>query len=99
MKMDDFRNSYNDSSLPLGSLAPGGSSTGNVETGGDIDYFAISLVAGRTYAFNLTGAPGGGGTLTDAYLELRNATGGYLAANGDANGTDDSQIVYTATAS
>ena len=54
----------NDNSTP-GRVAVGGSATGAVGTAGDQDRFAVELVAGRTYQFDLTGSPGGGGTLPD----------------------------------
>ena len=52
----------NDNSTP-GRVAVGGSATGAIGTDGDQDRFAVELVAGRTYQFDLTGSPGGGGTL------------------------------------
>jgi hypothetical protein len=93
---DDYRNTYNSTSAPLGSLTAGGSATGNIEIGGDADVFAVTLVAGRTYIFDLKGSPGGGGTLSDTYLTLLNSSGGYLTGNSNANGSNDSQVIFTA---
>ena len=56
----------NDNSTP-GRVAVGGSATGAIGTPGDQDRFAVELVAGRTYQFDLTGSPGGGGTLPDTF--------------------------------
>jgi hypothetical protein len=78
-----------------GRLTPAGSVTGTIETAGDGDWFAISLVAGQRYSFNLDGASGG---LPDPYLNLYNASGTLLDANDDSNGLN-SQIVYTAASS
>jgi hypothetical protein len=56
---DDFSSTIN----TTGSIATGGSKTGNFETGGDSDWFKVALTAGTTYLFKLTGAPDTGGTL------------------------------------
>ena len=45
---DDYRDTYNDTSLPLGSVTAGSSMTGNIETAGDKDMFAVTLTAGKT---------------------------------------------------
>ncbi len=80
-----------------GRLTPGSSVTSAIDTGNDSDYFRISLVAGETYTFS-TYLSGGG--LSDSILTLRNAAGGVIAQNDDAN-TDArllySEIIYTAT--
>ena len=51
-----------------GAVAVGGSATGTIETAHDQDWFAVELVAGRTYQFDLGGSPSGGGTLSDTFL-------------------------------
>ena len=51
-----------------GSVAVGGSAAGDIETARDRDWFAVELVAGRTYVFDLEGSPTGAGTLSDTYL-------------------------------
>ena len=61
-----------------GRVAVGGSATGNIGTPGDQDRFAVELQAGRTYRFDLTGSPGGGGTLRDTYFRaIYNSEGRY----------------------
>src|SRR5687767_3306618 len=45
-----------------GVLAIGGSLAGTIETASDSDWFRITLVAGRSYTFNLKGADSGQGT-------------------------------------
>ena len=57
----------NDNSTP-GRVAVGGSATGAIGTDGDQDRFAVELVAGRTYQFDLTGSPGGGGRDASGHL-------------------------------
>lgn len=46
-----------------GRLAVGSFATGQLEAGGDEDWFAIDLEAGKTYSFALQGAPNNAGTL------------------------------------
>ena len=90
---DDFAGS----TATLGTVAVGGSRTGNIETVGDTDWFRISLVAGHTYTFNLSGAATGQGTLPDPFLRLRDSVGTSLAFNDD-NGTNlNSRVSFTAT--
>ena len=40
----------------------GGSATGNIDSPGDRDWFAVELEAGKTYRFDLKGWSTGGGT-------------------------------------
>ena len=77
-----------------GRVAVGGSSTGVLEVNRDRDWFAVDLTANRTYALRETGV-----TLSDPLLRLRSATGALLASNDDAEGTFNSLIRYTPTAS
>ncbi|HEV2745698.1 MAG TPA: pre-peptidase C-terminal domain-containing protein [Allosphingosinicella sp.] len=96
--LDDYRDTITDASAPLGALPSGGTKAGTLELGGDKDVFAVTLTAGQNYTFDLRGSAGGGGTLGDPVLELRNSAGTLLAANDDFNGLD-SRIIFTATAS
>lgn len=77
-----------------GRVAVGGSSTGVLEIRRDRDWFAVDLIANRTYALRETGL-----TLSDPLLRLRSASGALLATNDDAEGTLNSLIRYTPTAS
>ena len=91
----------NDNSTP-GRVAVGGSATGAIGTDGDQDRFAVELVAGRTYQFDLTGSPGGGGTLPDTFFRaIYNSEGQYQADsyNDDFDGGRDSRVTFTATES
>src|SRR3712207_2335676 len=76
--MDDYRNGYNDTTAPLGSVAPGGSQTGSIESSNDVDVFAVTLTAGRTYTIDMKGSASGNGTLTDLYFYLYNSAGSFL---------------------
>lgn len=87
---DDFAGS----TATAGRLSAGASSQGNIETAGDHDWFAISLVAGSRYTFSLNQSGTAG--LSDTYLRLYSGTGVQLAENDNFNGAN-SQITYTAT--
>jgi Ca2+-binding RTX toxin-like protein len=95
---DEFASGVADDSHPFGTLTPGGSATGMLQAAGDRDVFAVSLQAGAAYTVNLVGQTGGGGTLGDPYLRIRDASGTVLASNDDiiAGTKPDSQIVFTA---
>ena len=51
-----------------GRVAVGDSVTGDIGTSGDRDWFAVELVAGGEYRFDLKGSPTGDGTLFDPHL-------------------------------
>jgi methionine-rich copper-binding protein CopC len=87
-----------------GVLQVGGQIGGNLEKNGDEDWFRVTLQAGVTYTFDLSGAHSGGGTLDPGsfaypYLALFNPSGYFLQStiNGGAGG--DPRISYTATTS
>ena len=75
-------------------LTVGSSVTGNLETYGDSDWFAITLEAGATYQFDQIGP-------YDAFLYLRDSSGNVITYD-DQSGPgaiNDAQIIYTATES
>ena len=92
--MDD----YAGNSGTTGEIAAGQSRNGKIEIQFDHDWFRISLSEGETYEVNLRGKEAEPGRLPDPYLILLDADGNYIAANDDANGTLNSQIVHTADA-
>ncbi|MBF0158572.1 MAG: pre-peptidase C-terminal domain-containing protein [Magnetococcales bacterium] len=76
--------------------------TSSLDFPGDQDWFAISLVAGTTYLFDLTGTilSQDQATLSDPYLELIDRNGDLVAFNKDMNGSNNSaRILYTADSS
>ena len=89
------------------SVAIGGSVTGDIETANDKDWIAVELVAGRTYQFDLQGAPSGMGTLADTFLRrILDAhgvksvgDGRHRTYNDDFGGSRDSRVTFTATVS
>ena len=91
----------NDNTTP-GRVAVGGSATGAIWIPKDQDRFAVDLEAGRTYRFDLTGRPGGGGTLPDTYFRaIYNSEGRYQSGsyNDDFHGGRDSRVTFTPTQS
>ena len=67
----------------------------------------MELEAGRTYQFDLQGAPGGGGTLADTFLRRildaqgnkSRGDGANATYNDDFEGSRDSRVTFTATES
>ena len=91
----------NDNTTP-GRVAVGGSATGAIGIPEDQDRFAVDLEAGRTYRFDLTGRPGGGGTLPDTYFRaIYDSEGRYQSGsyNDDFHGGRDSRVTFTPTQS
>ena len=86
--VDDYANSI----LSTGALTSPGSVSGRIETSGDSDWFRVSLTAGYTYSFSLTGT-----TLSDPYLYLRNAAGSVLASDDDSGPGLNALITYRPT--
>ena len=85
-----------------GRVAVGGSATGDIGIPKDQDRFAVDLEAGRTYRFDLTGRPGGGGTLRDTYFRaIYNSEGRYQSGsyNDDFDGGRDSRVTFIPTQS
>ena len=81
-----------------GTVAVGGSATGDIEFVGDRDWFAVTLVAGRTYRVDLEGFSSGGGTLPDPYLRgIHDADGTLIdgTANDDGGTELNSRVTFT----
>jgi len=75
---------YLASELTTSVLTVGGSVTGEIESSGDTDWHAISLVAGETYVIDLKGADGDWGTLADPVLRsIYEASGSYISGTND----------------
>ena len=93
---------YTQDTSTTGSVAVGGTVTGEIETSGDRDWFAVELVAGRTYVIDLRGRPTGDGTLTDPYLRgVHDADGNLISGttNDDGGTGYNSRLTFTATES
>ena len=59
---------YTQDRSTTGALRVGDSATGEIEAGGDVDWFKVKLQAGKTYRIDLEGLPTRAGTLTDPEL-------------------------------
>ncbi len=81
-------------------LTIGTAQIGDINAAWDKDWFAVDLVAGTAYRFQLRGLDSGGGTLADPFLRLRDASGASLIYNEDS-GQDgrDALLFYVAPAS
>ena len=84
-----------------GTVTVGGSATGVIEKRGDVDWFAVELVAGKTYVIDLEGAGAGSGTLGDGMLYgLFDDEGARVARRKrDGGEGEDARLVFTATES
>ena len=72
-----------------GEVDVGGSVTGNIDFGGDGDWFRVALEAGKRYQIDVEGAPTGRGTLTDSLVfRINDADGVWIRNTGD----DDSGV-------
>ena len=83
-----------------GSVAVGGTATGEIGSSGDRDWFAVDLVAGRSYVIDLRGRPTGDGTLRDPYLRgIHDADGNLISGttNDDSGEGRNSRLSFTAT--
>lgn len=81
-----------------GTVAVSGSSSGNVESVDDRDWFAVELSAGRAYQFDLKGSSSGDGTLTDPSLYGIYGVDGTLftGTSSDAGGVGyNAQVAFT----
>ena len=82
-----------------GAVAVGGSATGEIDYGGDRDWFAVTLVAGKTYQIDLKGSRTGEGTLEDPFLRgIHDENGVRIAGTGNNNGGTgrNSRVEFTA---
>ena len=70
-----------------GVVAVGSVATGNIGGGGDTDWFAVTLEAGKTYRIDLKGSITGHGTLSDPYLRgIHDAGGTLIGGTADDDG-------------
>jgi hypothetical protein len=90
---------YAASTSTSGTVSPGGSASGSIETAGDIDWFRVSLTAGTVYRIDLRGSATSGGTLVDPFVSLRNSAGTVLDDDDDSGAGLDSLFTYTPTVS
>ena len=93
---------YSADRFTTGTVAVGDTATGNIGSNGDGDWFAVELVAGRTYVIDLRGSAWGDGTLSDPYLRgVYDADGNLIprTTNDDGGQGYNSRLTFTATES
>ena len=83
---------YSGSTSTTGTLAVGGTRSGNIEIAGDTDWFGVTLQAGNAYQFDMLGSPTNDGTLADAFMRIRDSTGNTLALDDDTGTGFNAQI-------
>jgi len=80
----------------------GSSTTGTVNSAGDHDWYAVSLLAGNTYTINLQGSATSHGTLSDPLIYgIYTSTSSYVSGTyaDDTATSADSQLVFSPTSS
>ena len=85
------------STATTATLAVAGTTNGNIDSNGDHDFYAITLVAGETYIFRTAGTAAA--DTTNTVLTLRDAAGVLLETNDNAGQGNFSSVRYTATTS
>jgi len=76
-------------------MSSGTSMRGYINTSGDQDWYAVTLTAGQTYTFALSGF--GTGALSDAYLRLLNSAGTQITFDDDSGPLNNSKLTFTAS--
>lgn len=82
----------------VGALTVGVGKTGEIQTPGDTDWFAVTLQAGTTYRLEVKGFGGFGGTMADPYLRVFDAQGRLLDAADDGGAGTDALLYLAPTA-
>ena len=100
LSVEEFTDDFTAGTGTAGAVAVGGSATGEIELGGDHDWFAVTLEAGKTYRFDLEGSPTSAGSLSDPYLRGLYNTDGRIGGTTNDDGGDgsNSRVTFTATA-
>ena len=91
---------YSADTRTTGVVAVGGTATGEIEAARDFDWFAVNLIAGRTYVIDIEGDDTGGGTLVNTVLRrLYDADGNRIAGTWNNNGGEgrNARLTFTAT--
>ena len=96
---DTITDDYEAGTGTTGVVAVGGSARGEIEMGGDHDWFAVQLESGKSYAVDIKAHWTGNGSLGDPYLRgIHDADGNRIAytANDDGGYGADSRVTFTA---
>ena len=88
----DSEDDYLGAEETTGTVAVGGSVTGNLEVDNDVDWFKVRLEEGKSYRIRMRGSESGGGTLADPFLAigtLRSISAGYYGFGAPPPFNDD----------
>jgi hypothetical protein len=80
-----------------GTVAIGGSATGNLTVAGQNDWFKVTLTAGQEYSFNVSS--GSLASTSNQLVTLYNSAGQYIQSGTDFEQTSGGQVTYVATTS
>ena len=70
----DAEDDYLGAEETTGTVAVGGSVTGNLEVDNDVDWFKVRLEEGKSYRIRMRGSESGGGTLADPFVAIGTVT-------------------------
>lgn len=87
---------YAGDATTAGTVPVGGSVSGALEGGQDVDWFAVEFEPGETYTINLEGDATGGGTLVDPLLVLYDSDSIQVARDDDGGESFNSRLQFTA---
>lgn len=93
---------YSATTATSGTVLVGGDRSGIVYISGDVDWFKVNLVAGKTYSIDLHGSGSGGGTLVDPLIKgIYNSSGTFISGTGndDFGSGSDSHVSFLASTS
>ena len=96
LSVEGFADDYAASRNTSGAVAVDGAASGEVETVGDRDWFAVTLEAGKTYRVELEGSATGQGTLDSTWIEgIHDSDGTLLPGTvAGSNGEDRARVVF-----
>ena len=100
LSVREIEDDYRATAGTKGTVTVGGSATGNIQYAGDVDWFAVDLLANKVYRVDMEGLQTSGGTLRDPYLlGVRDASGNRLPGTTDiASGTGrNSRVEFAVT--
>ena len=102
----DSEDDYLGAEETTGTVAVGGSVTGNLEVDNDVDWFKVRLEEGKSYRVSMRGTESGDGTLADPFLSIGVGASftladygfGAVLRNDDKNESEkDSEMVLSVT--
>ena len=101
LEVEEIADDYTTRTSTAGVVTVGGSATGNIQSGRDIDWFGVEMEAGRPYQIDVKGSWTNDGTLTDPHLYgVYNPNGRFIAGTQTWDGGEvtNSRLNFTATA-